>query len=77
LSLTAKNLKKKYDLRSEFFFDAYSNGWLEDDGKPDFTEWAGFFKSKIDRGQMAIILNSNARNTALNDSSSSFLVTTR
>jgi len=41
--------EKKYGVRSEFFFDAYTNGWLEDDGNPDFAEWCGFYKSKIDR----------------------------
>lgn len=41
--------EKKYDIRSEFFFDAYTNGWLDDDGNPDFAEWSGIYKSKIDR----------------------------
>lgn len=41
--------EKKYLVRSELFFDAYMNGWLEDEGNPDFAEWSGFYKSKLDR----------------------------
>jgi hypothetical protein len=44
-----QEFEKKYGIRSEFFFDAYSNGWLDDDGNPDFAEWSGFYKSKLDR----------------------------
>lgn len=44
-----QEFEKKYGVRSEFFFDAYTNGWLEDNGNPDFAEWAGFYKSKLDR----------------------------
>lgn len=44
-----QEFEKKYGIRSEFFFDAYSNGWLDDDGNPDFAEWSGIYKSKIDR----------------------------
>ncbi|MBC8185421.1 hypothetical protein H8E88_30370 [candidate division KSB1 bacterium] len=46
-----RQFEKKYNLHSEFFFDAYMNGRLEDDGNPDFAEWAGFYKSKLDREQ--------------------------
>ncbi len=44
-----QEFEKKYAVRSEFFFDAYTNGWLDDDGNPDFAEWSGFYKSKLDR----------------------------
>ncbi|MDW7680434.1 MAG: hypothetical protein SCK70_07700 [bacterium] len=44
-----QEFEKKYGVRSEFFFDAYSNGWLNDEGNPDFAEWSGFDKSKLDR----------------------------
>ncbi len=44
-----QQFEKRYGLLSEYFFDAYSNGSLEDDGNLDFAEWAGFFKSKQDR----------------------------
>ena len=45
----ANTLKKKYGILSEYFFDAYTNGWLDDDGNLDFAEWAGYYKSKQDR----------------------------
>jgi hypothetical protein len=44
-----QQFEKQYGLLSEYFFDAYSNGWLDDDGNLDFAEWAGYFKSKQDR----------------------------
>ncbi len=44
-----QQFEKRYGLLSEYFFNAYSNGSLEDDGNLDFAEWAGFFKSKQDR----------------------------
>jgi hypothetical protein len=44
-----QDFEKKYGLRSEFFFDASSNGWLDDNGNPDFAEWSGFYKIKLDR----------------------------
>jgi len=44
-----QEFEKKYGVRSEFFFDAYTSGWLDDDGNPDFAEWSGFYKSKLDR----------------------------
>ncbi|MGH7598282.1 MAG: hypothetical protein ACREOI_18155 [bacterium] len=44
-----QQFEKQYGLLSEYFFDAYSNGWLDDDGHLDFAEWAGYFKSKQDR----------------------------
>jgi hypothetical protein len=56
-----QEFEKKYGVRSEFFFDAYSNGWLDDDGNPDFAEWAGFCKIKLDREQRyrALILQNS------------------
>ncbi len=44
-----QQFEKQYGVLSEYFFDAYTNGWLEDDGNLDFAEWAGFYKSKQDR----------------------------
>ena len=44
-----QQFEKKYGILSEYFFDAYTNGWLDDDGNLDFAEWAGFYKSKQDR----------------------------
>jgi hypothetical protein len=44
-----QQFEKQYGLLSEYFFDAYSNGWLADDGNLDFAEWAGYYKSKLDR----------------------------
>jgi hypothetical protein len=68
-----QEFEKKYGVRSEFFFDAYSNGWLDDDGNPDFAEWAGFCKLKLDREQRyrALILQNspvllNLKNIAFN-----------
>ena len=44
-----QQFEKQYGVLSEYFFDAYTNGWLEDEGNLDFAEWAGFYKSKQDR----------------------------
>ena len=44
-----QKFEKKYGVRSELFYDAYTNGWLDDEGNPDFAEWSGFYKSKLDR----------------------------
>jgi hypothetical protein len=44
-----QQFEKQYGILSEYFFDAYTNGWLDDDGNLDFAEWAGFYKSKLDR----------------------------
>jgi hypothetical protein len=44
-----QQFEKQYGILSEYFFDAYTNGWLDDDGNLDFAEWAGFYKSKQDR----------------------------
>ena len=40
--------EKKYGVLSEYFYAAYINGLLGDDN-PDFAEWSGFYKSKLDR----------------------------
>lgn len=44
-----QQFERQYGLLSEYFFDAYSGGWLDDDGNLDFAEWAGYYKSKLDR----------------------------
>ncbi len=44
-----QEFEKQYGILSEYFFDAYTNGWLEDNGNLDFAEWAGYYKSKQDR----------------------------
>ena len=41
--------EKQYGLLSEYFFDAFTNGEIDDDGNLDFVEWAGYYKSKLDR----------------------------
>jgi len=41
--------EKKYGILSEYFYAAYINGLLEDNGNPDFAEWSGCYKSKLDR----------------------------
>lgn len=44
-----QQFEKQYGILSEYFFDAYTNGLLDDDGNLDFVEWAGFYKSKLER----------------------------
>ena len=44
-----QEFEKQYGILSEYFFDAYTNGWLEDNGNLDFAEWAGYYKSRQDR----------------------------
>ena len=41
--------EKKYGLLSEYFYAAYMNGSLEDNGNPDFALWAGAYEVKLDR----------------------------
>jgi hypothetical protein len=33
-----QQFEKQYGILSEYFFDAYTNGWLDDDGNLDFAE---------------------------------------
>jgi len=41
--------EKKYSLRSEFFYDCYQAGLVEDDGSnSDIHAWAGIFEIKGD-----------------------------
>lgn len=50
---TAENkhqeFEKKYGILSEYFYAAYINRLFEDNGNPDFAEWSGCYKSKLDR----------------------------
>jgi len=47
--LELQNYEKKYSLRSEFFYDYYQAGVVEDDGSnSDFHAWAGIFEIKRD-----------------------------
>jgi hypothetical protein len=41
--------EKKYGILSEYFYAAYMNGSLEDNGNPDFALWAGAYEVKLDR----------------------------
>jgi len=41
--------EKKYGILSEYFYTAYTNGSLEDDGNPEFALWAGSYEVKLDR----------------------------
>lgn len=41
--------EKKYGILSEYFYAAYINGSLEDNGNPDFALWAGAYEIKLDR----------------------------
>ena len=44
-----QSFEKKYGVLSEYFYAAYVNGSLEDDGNPDFALWAGAYEVKLDR----------------------------
>ncbi|MDZ7313115.1 MAG: hypothetical protein ONB45_17760 [candidate division KSB1 bacterium] len=44
-----QSLEKKYGVLSEYFYAAYMNGSLEDNGNPDFALWAGAYEVKLDR----------------------------
>lgn len=41
--------EKKYGVLSEYFYAAYMNGSLEDNGNPDVALWAGSYEIKLDR----------------------------
>ena len=51
-----QHFEKKFGVLSEYFYAAYTNGSLDDDGNPDFAEWAGFYKSKLDRERRCLSL---------------------
>lgn len=40
--------EKKYGLRSDFFYDCFQAGAVEDEGNFDFQVWAGLIESKRD-----------------------------
>ncbi len=40
--------EKKYGLRSDFFYDCFSAGLIEDAGNFDFQIWAGLCEAKRD-----------------------------
>jgi hypothetical protein len=44
-----QNFEKKYGILSEYFYAAYMNGSLEENGNPDFALWAGAYEVKLDR----------------------------
>ncbi|MGP8329177.1 MAG: hypothetical protein ACT6FF_02505 [Methanosarcinaceae archaeon] len=44
--------EKKYNMRSEFFYELFSAGFIEDAGNFDFQTWAGIYEIKIDREQL-------------------------
>ena len=41
--------EQKYGVLSEYFYVAYMNGSLEDNGNSDFALWAGSYEVKINR----------------------------
>ncbi|MGH7451404.1 MAG: hypothetical protein ACRENG_08685 [bacterium] len=41
--------EQKYSVLSEYFYVAYMNGSLDDDGNPDFALWAGSYEVKLNR----------------------------
>jgi hypothetical protein len=41
--------EQKYGVLSEYFYVAYMNGSLDDDGNPDFALWAGSYEVKLNR----------------------------
>jgi len=44
--------EKKYNMRSEFFYELFRGGFIEDAGNFDFQSWAGIYEIKIDREQL-------------------------
>jgi len=44
-----QKFEKKYGILSEYFYPAYTNGSLEDNGNPDYALWAGAYEVKLDR----------------------------
>jgi hypothetical protein len=40
--------EKKYGLRSEYFYDCFQAGLIEDNGNFDFQVWAGLCEAKHD-----------------------------
>jgi hypothetical protein len=41
--------EQKYGVLSEYFYVAYINGSLEDNGNPEFALWAGSYEVKLNR----------------------------
>jgi hypothetical protein len=39
-----QDFEKKYGVLSEYFYAAYTNGSLDDNGNPDFALWAGAYE---------------------------------
>lgn len=44
-----QTFEEKYGVLSEYFYVAYMNGVLEDDGEPEFALWAGSYEVKLNR----------------------------
>jgi len=41
--------EKKYHMRSEFFYELFKEGLIEDNANFDFQAWAGIYEIKLDR----------------------------
>ncbi len=41
--------EKKYGMRSEFFYELFCEGLIEDNANFDFQTWAGIYEIKLDR----------------------------
>ncbi len=44
-----QTFEEKYGVLSEYFYVAYMNGSLEDEGDSDFALWAGSYEVKLNR----------------------------
>jgi len=41
--------EKKYHMRSEYFYELFNEGLIEDNANFDFQAWAGIYEIKLDR----------------------------
>ncbi|MBC8180925.1 hypothetical protein H8E88_07360 [candidate division KSB1 bacterium] len=44
--------EKKYHMRSEYFYELYKEGLIEDKTNFDFQAWAGIYEIKLDRERL-------------------------
>lgn len=44
-----QDYEKKYNMRSEYFYELFKEGLIEDEGNFDFQAWAGIYEIKLDR----------------------------
>ncbi|MBN2235927.1 MAG: hypothetical protein JW729_00115 [Bacteroidales bacterium] len=50
--IDCQRFEKKYGILTEYFYSAYTNGSLEDNGNPDYALWAGAYEVKLDREEI-------------------------